>query len=199
MSESLPTVEKAMLLQLVYPTTTATLPLIPDLKKSPRLQVLDTGMLNYFVGLQKDILETKDLQNVYKGTMIEHLVGQEILAFQYRALSSLAFWVRDKKDSSAELDYLYLFDSKLIPIEVKSGADGRLKSLHLFMDLAAHTLAIRFYAGELKLSEVTTPLGKKFHLLNLPYYLVSQLDTYLEWFQKNNTRIVLPFGGGDRH
>jgi len=144
MSESLRTVEKAMLLQLVYPTTTATLPLIPDLKKSPRLQVLDTGMLNYFVGLQKDILETKDLQNVYKGTMIEHLVGQEILTFQYRAWSSLAFWVRDKKDSSAELDYLYLFDSKLIPIEVKSGADGRLKSLHLFMDLAPHTLAIRF-------------------------------------------------------
>ncbi len=138
MSESLRTVEKAMLLQLVYPTTTATLPLIPDLKKSPRLQVLDTGMLNYFEGLQKDILETKDLQNVYKGTMIEHLVGQEILTFQYRAWSSLAFWVRDKKDSSAELDYLYLFDSKLIPIEVKSGADGRLKSLHLYLPRPLH-------------------------------------------------------------
>ncbi|HTJ14460.1 MAG TPA: AAA family ATPase, partial [Dinghuibacter sp.] len=80
MGEALRTLEKALLIHLVFPQTSATLPLEPDHKKSPRLQVLDTGMLNYFVGIQKEIIGTKDLNAVYQGTIIEHLVGQELLA-----------------------------------------------------------------------------------------------------------------------
>jgi predicted AAA+ superfamily ATPase len=184
MGESLRTLEKALLLQLVYPGTAAVLPLMPDIKKSPRLQVLDTGMLNYFVGIQKEILGTEDLNNIYQGTMIEHLTGQQILAFQYQSLSSLHFWVREKKESSAEVDYLFPYDGKLIPVEVKSGTEGKLKSLHIFMDLAPHTMAVRFYAGEMNITDATTGKGKKYQLLNLPYYLVSQLENYLVWFQR---------------
>jgi len=183
MGDALRSLEKALLLQLVYPNTGATLPLIADIKKSPRLQVLDTGMVNFFMGIQREILSTKDLNSVYQGTIIEHWVGQELLAFQYQALSSLHFWVREKKGSSAEVDYLIPYESQLIPIEVKSGMEGKLKSLHLFMDLVPHKMAIRFYAGELSITEAVTSSGKKYHLLNLPYYLVSQIENYLKWFQ----------------
>ncbi|HMF72349.1 MAG TPA: DUF4143 domain-containing protein, partial [Flavitalea sp.] len=120
----------------------------------------------------------------YQGTMIEHLVGQELLASQYNALSSLNFWVRQKNTSSAEVDFVWPFEGKLIPIEVKSGTEGKLKSLHLYMDLVSHQMALRFYAGELAITQATTPGGKKYHLLNLPYYLVSQTDRYLQWFQQ---------------
>lgn len=181
MGEALRVAEKALLLHLIYPSTSATLPLIPDKNKSPRLQLLDTGMLNYFVGLQKEIIGTRDLHEVYQGTLIEHLIGQEILAFQYQALSGLSFWVRDKPTSSAEIDYIYPFDGKLIPVEVKAGKEGRLRSLHQYMDLAPHIMAIRFYAGPLQLNQSMTPAGKKYYLLNLPYYLASQLDQYLAW------------------
>ncbi|MEO7446403.1 MAG: AAA family ATPase [Ferruginibacter sp.] len=184
MGEALRTLEKALLIHLIYPGTTAVLPLLPDIKKSPRLQLLDTGMMNYFVGIQKEILGTDDLNKVYQGTMIEHLVGQELLSVQYNALSQLHFWVRDKKESSAEVDYIFPYDGKLIPVEVKSGATGTLKSLHLFMDMAPHTLAVRFYAGELKMTDAETATGKKYHLLNLPYYLATQLTDYLSWFQQ---------------
>ena len=183
MGEALRTLEKALLLQLVYPTTGAELPLLPDIKKSPKLQVLDTGMLNYFAGIQKEIISSTDLNNIYQGTMVEHLVGQEMLAFQYLSLSSLHFWVREKKDSSAEVDFLFLFDGKLIPIEVKSGAEGRLKSLHIFMDMAPHTMAVRLYAGELAITTSTSVTGKKYKLLNLPYYLAAELENYLVWFE----------------
>ncbi len=186
MGEALRIAEKALLLQLIYPVTSAVLPLIPDIKKSPRLQVLDTGLLNYYVGIQKDILNTDNLNTIYEGVMIEHLIGQEILAAQFLSLSSLNFWVREKNTSSAEVDYVYSFEGKLIPIEAKSGVAGKLKSLHQYMDLAPHTMAIRFYADELKWTDAVTPGEKKYRLLNLPYYLVSQLDKYLDWFQKNN-------------
>lgn len=181
--ECLRTLEKVMLLHLIYPNTSATLPFLPDLKKSPRLQILDTGMLNHFVGIQKEILGSDDLSKIYQGTMIEHLTGQELLANQYSALSELFFWVKEKKESTAEVDFLFSFEGKIIPIETKSGKTGTLRSLHLFMDEAPHNMAVRFYAGDLNISEVKTTQNKTFFLLSLPYFLVSQIKEYLIWFQ----------------
>ena len=181
--ECLRTLEKVMLLHLIYPNTSATLPFLPDLKKSPRLQILDTGMLNHFVGIQKEILGSDDLSKIYQGTMIEHLTGQELLANQYSALSELFFWVKEKKESTAEVDFLFSFEGKIIPIETKSGKTGTLRSLHLFMDEAPHNMAVRFYAGDVNISEVKTTQNKTFFLLSLPYFLVSQIKEYLIWFQ----------------
>lgn len=181
MGETLRTLQKALLLYLVYPDTHYTLPLLPDIKKSPRLHVLDTGLMNHFAGIQKEIVSTSDLNKVYQGTMIEHLVGQELLAFQHEALSALHFWVREKKTSVAEIDYVYPYGGKLIPIEVKSSETGSLRSLHLFMDETPHNLAVRFYAGNFSMQKVSTPKGKQFNLLNLPYYTVSQIEKYLTW------------------
>ncbi|MBL0744587.1 ATP-binding protein [Chryseolinea lacunae] len=181
MGEALRALQKALLLYLVFPDTGYTLPLLPDLKKSPRLHVLDTGLMNYFAAIQKEILSTDDLNKVYQGNMIEHMIGQELLAFQHDALSALHFWVREKKTSVAEVDYLFPFEGRLIPIEVKSGTTGTLRSLHQFMDATPHDLAVRFYAGEVSVADVVTPNGKSFSLLNLPYYAVSQLEKYLTW------------------
>jgi predicted AAA+ superfamily ATPase len=184
MGEALRTLEKALLLQLNYPSTTATLPIVPDLKKSPRLQILDTGLLNYYVGLQRDIIGTKDLNSINQGTMIEHLTGQELLAPQFNALSSLQFWVKENKGSTAEVDYIYPYEGLIIPIEVKSGKEGTLKSLHSFMDIAPHDLAIRLYAGEVSITDAFTPNGKKYKLLSLPYFLSSQIEHYISWFRQ---------------
>lgn len=184
MGEALRTLEKALLIHLIYPQTSPVLPLQPDVGKSPRLHVLDTGMLNYFVGLQQEILGTADLNSVYQGTVIEHIVGQELLARQYSALHGLAFWVREKKGSVAEVDYLFRYKEKLIPVEVKSGPTGALRSLATFMDMAPHNLAVRFYSGRVQRSTFITPGGKTVELLDLPYYLVSQIERYLEWSEK---------------
>jgi predicted AAA+ superfamily ATPase len=181
MGESLRTLEKALFIQLIYPCTTATVPMVPDIKKSPRLQILDSGLLNYYVGIQKDIIGTKDLNSIYQGTLIEHLIGQELLAFQYNALSALQFWVREKKESTAEVDYLFQHDGLIIPIEVKSGKEGTLKSLHSYMDIAPHDIAIRFYAGALNITDAITQKGKHYKILNLPYYLGSQIEKYIAW------------------
>ena len=190
MGEALRTLEKALLVHLIYPQTSPVLPLQPDYDRSPRLQFLDTGMLNYFTGIQKEIIGTEDLDEVYSGTMIEHIAGQELLARQYSALHGLNFWIREKNTAVAEVDYLYQYKGKLIPVEVKSGADGRLRSLHLFMDMAPHNIAIRFYAGELRISVLTTPGQKIFYLLNLPYFLVSQIEAYLPWFEEEIKKII---------
>jgi uncharacterized protein len=179
--EALRTLEKAMLLHLVYPTVYPTLPILPDLKKSPRLHVLDTGLMNHFTGIQREFFSTNDLHEVYHGRMIEHLVGQELLATHFNVLFNLSFWVRQKKDASAEVDYVLDVDGYLIPIEVKAGAIGKLRSLHLFMETAPHTFAVRLYGGELKLDKVKTQSGKQFSLLSLPYFLAAKTEHYVRW------------------
>lgn len=183
MGESLRTLEKARLIYLIYPTTQAALPYLPDVKKSPRLQLLDTGLVNYFAGVQKEVFSSNDLTDVYQGKIIEHIVGQEILANNTNLLSTLLFWVREKTESSAELDFLFVKDGLAIPVEVKSGKVGKLKSLHQYLEISDVKLAIRLYAGQFQIDNLKTPNGKSFTLLNLPYYLAGNLEKYIEQYK----------------
>lgn len=180
MGEVLRTIEKAMLIHLVYPTTQTELPFMPDIKKSPRLQVLDTGLLNYSAHLQKEVFGADDLNNVYKGHIAEHIVGQELLANQTSLLHKPLFWVSEKKDSVAELDFLVSMNGEMVPVEVKSGATGRLRSLHLFMKLYKGDIAVRLYAGEVRKDDIVTPQGKAYTLISLPYYLTGKIGEYLK-------------------
>ena len=182
MGEVLRTLEKAMLIHLVYPTTQTSLPFLPDIKRAPRLQVLDTGMLNYFAGIQKSVFGTNDLNSVYRGHIAEHIAGQELLAKQTSTLESLRFWTREKKDSVAETDFLCSINGDVYPVEVKSGATGKLRSLHLYMEESDCNTAIRLYAGTFSIDEITTTNGKKYRLLNIPYYLTGVLSEYIKQF-----------------
>lgn len=181
--EVLAALEKTHLLQVIHPVTSAIIPLESNYKKTPRLQFLDSGLINYFLGLQKDIIGTKDLNTIYKGTLIEHLVGQELLSFQNLSLNKLHFWVREKNQSDAEIDYLYPHQGALVPIEVKSGATGTLRSLQVFMDQSPLNYAIRLYAGKLQIDTIQTANGKSFYLLSMPYFLASKIEHYIDWLK----------------
>ncbi|MBA4410845.1 MAG: AAA family ATPase [Bacteroidota bacterium] len=179
-SEAFRILEKTMLIEMVYPTGSSSVPFLPDYKKSPRLHWLDTGLMNYAVGVQYEVFGAKELSSVWRGLVAEHIVGQELIAEDYSVLTQRSFWVREAKNSNAELDYLLSNAGRLIPVEVKSGVGSTLKSLHLFMDQAPHQLAIRIWNQPFSESEIQTATGKKFRLLNVPYYLVSQLNQIIE-------------------
>lgn len=116
--EALKTLERAMLIHLLYPTTSTSIPLVPDFKKSPRLQFLDTGLLNFITGLQGHFFEHDNLHPFYKEKLAEHIVGQEMLANEMYIYQKPCFWVREKKQSSAEVDFLIQFNQYAIPVVV---------------------------------------------------------------------------------
>lgn len=178
-SEAFRILEKTMLLSLVYPTTETKLPLSRNLNMSPKLQLLDTGLVNLISGIEKEILLGDDLTDTYRGKIAEHIVGQELLSKEYSPDASLVFWVREKKQSDAEIDYLINHNGRIIPVEVKSGSSGRMKSLKIFMDFAKTDIAVRFYSGKFEVTEEITPGGKRFRLLNLPLYLCSMVKEYI--------------------
>ena len=178
--EAFRTLEKAMLLELVYPSTGYSTPIIPDLKKSPRLVWLDTGLVNYSLGIQKELFGSTDISDAWRGITAEHIMGQEILASNTKVSAKRSFWVRESKNSNAELDCLIPYNHNLIPIEVKSGNAARMRSMHLFIENAPHDFAIRFWSKNLKIDNVITTTGKKFRLFNLPFYLAGKLEKVIE-------------------
>jgi predicted AAA+ superfamily ATPase len=182
--EALLTLQRAMLIYLMYPTVGVEIPIMPDLKKSPRLQFLDTGLMNYFAGLQDEFFRHDDLHAIYKGMLAEHIVGQELLCLETNTRKKQCFWVRDKTQSQAEVDFVIQHRGYVIPVEVKSGTAGKLRSLHEFVDRCPHGFAVRLYAGSLDLHPARTPAGKPYHLLNVPYFLASKIHEYVDWMME---------------
>ncbi len=178
--EALLLLQKAFLFQVIHPTTTTTLPIAPDLKKAPRIQTLDTGLVTYMTKTERELFINKDLSVVFQGKIVEHIVGQELYAKSNSPMNKLNFWVREKSQSNAEVDFLIEHKGLVVPVEVKSGASGRLRSLHSFIDRAPHKTAVRIYGGKFKVERVKTIAKKPFTLINLPYYLTSKINQYLD-------------------
>jgi predicted AAA+ superfamily ATPase len=183
--EAMRNLDAAKVIRLIYPTTDIEVPVKPDMRKSPRLQFLDTGLVNNELGIQPEMLSYSDMSKSYKGAIVPHLITQELISLNTSNDNKPNFWVREKNQSSSEVDLVITFRNKVIPIEIKSGSDGTLKSLHQFVEAADHPYAVRMYAGEFKVLKTKTPGGKPYLLMNLPYYLATQLNGYLEYFLSN--------------
>ncbi len=180
--EAFSALQKAGLLRLIYPTSDLVLPGIPNYKRSPRLQFLDTGVINYRLNLHKDLISIKDLHQLHKGKLIQHLITQEYMSIHKYPSFDLSFWVREKKDAQAEVDLVVPSKNFLIPVEVKSGGSGKLRSLHQFIDRCNHHYAVRIHQNRFSIERTKTIKGKSFYLMNLPYYLGTMLPDYIEWF-----------------
>lgn len=183
--EAFRNLDDAKIIQLIYPTIDDDVPVKTDLRKSPRLQFLDSGLIHHELGIQVEMLALTDLNNSWKGAIIPHLITQELISLNTHSYKKPNFWVRDKKQSSAEVDLVFTCQGKVIPIEIKSGSDGTLKSLHQFVEHCNHPYAVRIFAGEFSVLNTKTPGGKPYLLMNLPYFLGTKIPEYINWFLEN--------------
>ena len=124
---------------LVYPVTHTSangIPLGAEINpKIQRMFLFDTGLFQRMLGLNiSDILLSNDFNTVNRGALAEIFVGLEIIkASSCYAPANLYYWQREKSQSSAQIDFLIQQHDKIIPIEVKSGTQGAMQSLRLFM------------------------------------------------------------------
>ena len=126
-----------------------------------------------------------DLSNSFKGAIIPHLVIQELISLNTINDKKPHFWIREKKQSSSEVDLVFTYLNKVIPIEIKSGSEGTLKSSHQFIEHSNHPYAVRLYAGGLNILETKTPSDRPYLLMNMPYYLGIKIPEYIEYFVNN--------------
>ena len=171
--------EKTLLLELVYPQTSASFPILPDLRKSPKLLWLDTGLVNYVAGMQEELLFTTDSDELWNGDIAEHIVAQELLGATTSFGEKRMFWVRDARNSQAEVDFLIRYKSHLLPIEVKTGSNSKLRSLHQFMDESRESMALRLWNGPMTSDTIARADGSTFTLYNIPLYYAGQLSEFV--------------------
>ena len=171
--------DKAGLIRLLYPTYSTSLPLQSNYRRKPKIQFLDTGILNYAAGLQGELMGVTDLNTLYKGYLVNHMMIQELISRNERIGFIPPFWTRENANANAEVDMIIKVNNKVVPVEVKSGAKGRLRSLHEFMDRSELNYGVRLLANEFSVEEAKTSKDKKFQLVNMPYYAVGQMQAWL--------------------
>ena len=121
---------------------------------------------------------------VNAGAVCEQFVGQHLLfSREFYREPELHYWVREKKTSSAEVDYVIAMGSSVVPMEVKAGKGGTLKSLHLFLRERRRSLGVRLNAEPPSLLDLETALSHgpnvSYRLLSLPLYLAGQVRRLL--------------------
>ncbi len=114
--------------------------------KKRKLNLLDTGIFQRILGLpMADILFQSDIEAINKGAIAEQFAGLEIIKAGscYRP-EPLYFWQREAKSSNAEVDYVVQQGQRIVPVEIKSGRQGSMQSLHLFLQEKKSTYGVRF-------------------------------------------------------
>ena len=140
---------------------------------------MDVGLM--CAALQLNVLDLgrEDLTLVNDGAVAEQFVGQHLLygdpAYE---TPSLYYWAREARGAAAEIDYLMAQGQRIIPVEVKAGTTGSLRSLHQFLKEKRRDFALRFNAAppSLLLDSKRLPDGTPidYRLLSLPLYMVGQ-------------------------
>jgi hypothetical protein len=163
--EALELLETAGILTRVRQTSGSGLPLSSNVHESIfKIIFLDIGLFHAVSGVYSQTVKEKDFNAIFKGAVAEQFVGQELIAYQSPyTKAEIFYWGRRAKSSTAEIDYLIEKDGQIIPIEVKSGPTGRMKSLHMF--IAKHQTN-----KALKISQA--PFQKGNPVISLPFYAI---------------------------
>jgi predicted AAA+ superfamily ATPase len=134
--EALDLLEMAGLVHKVYHSSGEGVPLGGEVNYKKFKAVLhDTGFFLQNTGLKiSDYLLAENVDLLNKGNVAELFVGQELLKYSdVHERKQLYYWHREKRGSSAEIDYLIEQKNQIVPLEVKSGTTGKMQSMNLFL------------------------------------------------------------------
>jgi hypothetical protein len=165
--------EKAGVVYRVKQTAGSGLPLEAGASdRNFKVVFLDVGLMQNLCGLSGELLASSDILAVHAGAVAEQFVGQELRAHADPFLQpGLYYWAREARTSNAEVDYLVPFGSNVLPLEVKAGKSGALRSLHLFLQEYKAPIGIR-----------VSQLNRQYEstLLSIPLYAMHELSAMLQ-------------------
>lgn len=163
----------ARVIHVVYATAANGIPLQSEVSdKKFKVFFLDIGLLQNAVEIEPKEIATSELTDIYRGVLAEQFVAQELLVYvdPYKD-RHLYYWDRQEAGSTAEVDFVMNISGRVVPIEVKAGAAGKLKSLRQFLSTKPSKVGVKISEASLKLEG---------NILSVPFYLISQLPRLLD-------------------
>jgi predicted AAA+ superfamily ATPase len=152
-----------------------------------KLYFLDVGLLNFLCGtkyIAPEAIRTMDFIN--KGNVAEQFVAQHLcFAGRTNCAPELFYWLREGRTGNAEVDFLSADAKGMVPIEVKAGQSGALKSLHQFVLHKKVSRAVRYdlnrpsrqtVACSVSHGDGVTPV--EFTMTSLPLYMIHRADLW---------------------
>ncbi len=179
--------QMSRILHLVRYSNSNGIPLEHGVKDVFKPVFLDIGLLNHLLNIR--LIDTDDIMTKNEGALAEQFVGQELLTLPpYFIDKKLYYWLRESKNSNAEIDYLFEFNNKIYPIEVKSGKAGTLKSLFVYCSENKIKKAVRISTNLPEIQEINTEIRIKaknhpveLKLLTIPLFNIYNLPQWLKY------------------
>lgn len=199
---------KARICHKVFHSHCSGVPLYAEINENIyKLVFMDIGIANHICGNDwitiRSFIET---ELVNEGTLAEQFVGQHLIMLRNEA-PRVCYWLREAKSANAEVDYVISQGNLVLPVEVKAGKSGSLKSLHQFVLHKNADIAVRFDLNmpSLQRAQYVTSTGKgnktaSFRLLSLPLYMVEELPRLIDQLrveqmnQESNTSFIFYSG-----
>ncbi|MBF0492173.1 MAG: ATP-binding protein [Deltaproteobacteria bacterium] len=178
---------KARLLLPVYHTDCSGIPLKSTQDDQVyKVYFLDVGLFNYLCGLEwSDIAQLGERELINEGVLAEQFVAQH-LAYRQDGTEKpqINYWLRESKTQNAEVDFVISKGKKIIPIEVKAGKSGSLRSLqHLILAKnikSALRLDLNLPSQQAVEHHLTGPahsgLSVSFNLISFPLYFAQEIS-----------------------
>lgn len=169
LSEALDLLEKAGIVYRIYHSSSNGIPLKAesDIKKF-KVLFFDIGLAQRLLKIDhRPLMLDPDITQVNNGAIAELLAGLELIAYQdSRERAELFYWHRESKSSNAEVDYVTTLGSDVVPVEVKSGSYGSMKSLRVFLDIKNRDLGIKISEANFSMFE---------DVRSIPFYGIESL------------------------
>ena len=181
---------KARICHPVYHSHCSGLPLLAEISENDyKLLFLDVGLANHVCGNDWLTLQSMtDSQFVNEGGLAEQFIGQHLVGQSDEiGPPRLTYWLREGKSANAEVDYVWSRGNWIVPVEVKAGTSGTLRSLQQFVLHKHPPVAVRFdlnMPSYQRISHATrTANGTdevSYELLSLPLYAVEDLPRLVD-------------------
>ncbi len=187
---------KARVCHQVFHSPCSGVPLMADINENVyKLLFMDVGLAAYLTGLDWIALQALDGQAlINEGKLAEQFVGQHLM--NPYDVPRLTYWLREAKSANAEVDFVTSNGNQVIPIEVKSGKSGTLKSLQQFSLHKNAALCVRFDLNPPEMGQLTHSARVKgdsmpvsYTLLSLPLYLVQELPRLLNEIRMESSKL----------
>jgi len=147
--------------------------------------MIDIGLVSAQLGITGlKHANRQDLFFTNKGGLAEQFVGQQLRSAQAPNMDPQLFYWQRTGGRLGEIDYIIQHGNQVVPVEVKSGPAGKMKSLHQFMEEKKLNLAVRCNLNLPSIEEirVKTTLSRPvaYRLFSVPLYMSEQLPRLIE-------------------